>query len=374
MPYYKSTYIEQRTKFETFLKREILPYVQDFDENQIIPRTYFDSLATNGFLGASIPKKFGGQEWDYITIGLMHEEFGKILCSLENILTVYGMVIKPLVRFGTEQQQKMWLPKIARGETIVGIALTEPNFGTDLNNIETSVIKDSKNFILTGQKKYITMGQIADLFLVLAKHNDQKLTLLVEKDTSGIEIIPIQDCLGLRANMLAEINFHNCKISQKNLIGQIGQGLTHVVACALDEGRYTTAWGSVGLGQACLNSAQYYTNERIQGNSSLKDHQLIQKMLTEIIVNVKAGREICFNVANLRNIGDFSYIAETLVAKYFCSKMAVFVANHTLQIFGACGFTKQYPVERFYRDAKIMEIIEGTSQVYEINIPKICVN
>jgi hypothetical protein len=374
MPCYQSAHIQSRAKFENFVTEHLTPISQEFDSKQSIPHTFFSLLAREGYLGSNIPKKFGGQEMDYITLGLLHEEFGKGLCSIENALTVYGMVSKPLIKFGSQHQQQTWLPKIAAGETIVALALTEPNIGSDLKNVEANVITEGEYYILNGKKKYITLGQIADLFLVLAKCCDKNMVLLVEKNTPGLQILPINNILGLRSNMLAEIIFYNCKIPKANLLGQIGNGLTHVIACALDEGRYTTAWGCVGLGQACLNAARNYSDSRVQTENFLKHHQLIQKILTEIIVNVKAAREICFNTGNLRNERDISYISETLVAKYFSSKMAVFVANHALQIFGASGFTKEHAVERFYRDAKIMEVIEGTSQIYEINIPKVCLN
>lgn len=373
MPYYQHTQLEKIFEFQNFVNTEVKPLAQEFDASQTVPRSFFKILAKSGYLGACIPKKYGGQEMDYLTLGLMHEEFGKGYCSVENVLTVFGMVSKSLIRFGTELQKKTWLPKIAAGETIVALAMTEPNIGSDLQNIETHVTLDNDNYILNGTKKYITLGQIADIFLVLAKcnSNNQSVALLVEKNTPGIMINPIQNLLGLRANMLAEIIFDNCHVPHSNLVGKAGHGLPLIMSCALDEGRYTTACGCVGLGQACLDAVQSYVNYRVQGQTLLKDYQIIQKMITEIITHVKAARELCFNAGNLRMLKDISYLSETLIAKYFASKMAVSVSNHALQIFGASGFTKEHSVERYYRDAKIMEVIEGTSQICEINIPKV---
>lgn len=374
MPYYQPHHLDKKLTIKNFVLKEVMPHAKEFDESQTIPRTFFKILAGNGYLGACIPHQYGGHEMDYITLGIMHEEFAQALVSLENVLTVYGMVCKPIVKFGSEEQRLNWLPKIATGETIVALAITEPNIGSDIKNVETHAILQDDFYILNGTKKFITLGQIADLFLVLVNCNEQMSTFLVERSSPGIEINPITNLLGLRANMLAEINFNNCKVPKHNLLGKIGNGLTHIISCALDEGRYTTAHGCVGLGQACLDAAQDFIDVRIQGGTLLKNHQLIQKMVAEIIVNVKAARELCYNAGNLRLIRDVSYISETLVAKYFASQMAVFVANHTLQIFGASGFTKEHAVERFYRDAKIMEVIEGTSQIHEINIAKICLN
>ncbi|BCA96436.1 acyl-CoA dehydrogenase [Legionella antarctica] len=374
MPDYQHQYMKQKRLFNHFVENSLHPHSKIFDKEQSIPRDFFYTLAQNGFLGACIPKQFGGQQWDELTIGIMHESFAKELCSLANILTVLGMVSKSLIQFGSEAQKKNWLPRIATGKTLAAIALTESNIGSDLEHVETQLLDISGEFILKGSKKYITLGQIADLFLVLANYQGHLTTVLVEKNTPGVIVSPMSGFLGLRSNMLAEIFFDNCPIPKTNLLGTIGMGLTYVTQTALDEGRYTTACGCVGLGQACLDAARDYIQERTQFNRTLDEHQLIQKMITEMVVQVKAARELCFYAGLLRQQKNPAYIAETLVAKYVASKMVVSVSNHALQIFGAAGFEETHPVERYYRDAKVMEIIEGTSQMHEILISKLCVN
>lgn len=374
MPNYHPRYLKQQRFFDQFIENYLHSYAEVFDKEKNIPRDFFYTLAQNGFLGACIPKQFGGQQWDELTIGLMHETFAKELCSMANILTVLGMVSKSLIQFGSEVQKQTWLPRIASGKTLAALALTEPNIGSDLEHVETQLLDRGDGFILKGSKKYITLGQIADLFLVLANCQGQPTAILVEKDTPGLIISPMPNFLGLRSNMLAEIFFDDCRIPKTNLLGSIGMGLTYVIQAALDEGRYTTAYGCVGLGQACLDAALGYTQERKQFDRSLGEHQLIQKMITEMVVQVKAARELCFYAGVLRQQKNPAYIAETLVAKYVASKMVVFVSNHALQIFGAAGFDETYPVERYYRDAKVMEIIEGTSQMHEILISKLCIN
>lgn len=374
MPNYHPRYLKQQRFFDQFIENYLHSYAEVFDKEKNIPRDFFYTLAQNGFLGACIPKQFGGQQWDELTIGLMHETFAKELCSMANILTVLGMVSKSLIQFGSEVQKQTWLPRIASGKTLAALALTEPNIGSDLEHVETQLLDRGDELILKGSKKYITLGQIADLFLVLANCQGQPTAILVEKDTPGLIISPMPNFLGLRSNMLAEIFFDDCRIPKTNLLGSIGMGLTYVIQAALDEGRYTTAYGCVGLGQACLDAALGYTQERKQFDRSLGEHQLIQKMITEMVVQVKAARELCFYAGVLRQQKNPAYIAETLVAKYVASKMVVFVSNHALQIFGAAGFDETYPVERYYRDAKVMEIIEGTSQMHEILISKLCIN
>lgn len=372
MPNYHPRHVEKQQFFNQFIEHHLQPHVKIFDKEQKIPRDFFTTLAQNGFLGASIPQQFGGQQWDELTRGIMHEAFAKELCSLANILTVLGMVSKSLIKFGSQEQKRRWLPQIASGNTLAALALTETNIGSDLGHIETQLLDKNGEFILNGNKKYITIGQIADLFLVLANYQEQPTAVLVERNTPGLSITPMTNFLSLRSNMLAELFFDNCCIPKANILGTVGMGLTYVVQSALDEGRYTTAYGCVGLGQACLDAALNYVQERKQFNRTLDEHQLIQKMITEMIVQVKAARELCFYVGELRQQKKPISITETLVAKYFASKMVVSVSNHTLQIFGAAGFEETHLVERYYRDAKVMEIIEGTSQMHEILIAKHC--
>jgi alkylation response protein AidB-like acyl-CoA dehydrogenase len=373
LPNYQSEHAKQQQNFADFVRKSVSPHSKIFDKNQYIPRDYFYTLAKNGFLGAGIPKKFSGQEWDELTIGIMHESMAKELCSLANILTVIGMVSKSILQFGTEGQKQTWLPQIASGMTLPALALTEATIGSDIEHVETQLSSNGDEFVLSGSKQYITLGQIADLFLVLAQCQGKPTAVLVERDTPGLTVTPMTDFLGLRSNMLAEISFDHCKILKTQILSSIGTGSSHVTQVALDVGRYTTAYTCVGLGQACLDAAQSYSQERKQFARSLNQHQLVQKMLSEMIVQLKASRELCFYAGELRQQKNPDYIAETLVAKYFASKMVVFVSNHTLQLFGAAGFSEQYPVERYYRDAKVMEIIEGTSQMHEILISKLCV-
>lgn len=372
MPNYQPRQVKKQQFFNQFIENCLHPHAKKFDKEQNIPRDFL-YVGSKWFLGACIPKQFGGQQWDELTIGIMYESFAKELCSLANILTVLGMVSKSLLQFGSKAQKQIWLPRIASGETLAALALTEPNIGSDLEHVETQLLDAGDEFILNGSKKYITLGQIADLFLVLANCQGQPTAVLVEKGTPGLIISPMSNFLGLRSNMLAEIFFDNCRIPKTNLLGSIGVGFTYVIQTALDEGRYTTAYGCVGLGQACLDAALGYTQERKQFNRRLDEHQLIQKMITEMVVQVKAARELCFYAGELRQKNP-AYIAETLIAKYAASKMVVFVSNHALQLFGAAGFDETYPVERYYRDAKVMEIIEGTSQMHEILISKLCIN
>lgn len=205
-------------------------------------------------------------------------------------------------------------------------------------------------------------------FLVFAQVEGLPTAFLVERDNIGLEIKPIEGLLGARASMIAEIDFKNCRIPKGNLVGSLGTGLSHVALASLDYGRFTIAWGCVGLGQACLNASLKYARKRKQFGASLRQHQLIQKMITGMVTNIKAARALCHHAASLKEAGEPDSIMETWVAKYFASTMVSKVASDAIQIHGANGFSREYHVERFYRDSKVNEIIEGTNEMHEILI------
>ncbi|GIP23195.1 acyl-CoA dehydrogenase family protein [Paenibacillus sp. J22TS3] len=353
-----------------FVEERIVPRASEMDREQCIPPEVFKEMAEAGLFGLSIPKKYGGIEADYSLLGVLHEELGRGFASVQNACTVFGMVCKPLIRFGNEEQKMRWLPRIAAGEIIPAIAITEPHIGSDIARLETTADLEGDQIILNGTKKYITLGQIADLFLVFARLNGRGIAVLVERETPGLEISPLPGLMGLRGNMIAELRFDHCALPASHLVGKVGYGFTHLANYALDEGRYTTACGSLGLAQACLEHSLAYANERTQFGEPLRKHQLVQKMLSEMITEVKATRELCAAAGRMRELGDPAAITDTLTAKYYASKTAVRASDHALQIHGASGCIHGNPVERFYRDAKIMEIIEGTSQMHEIQIAR----
>ncbi|WP_025688026.1 acyl-CoA dehydrogenase family protein [Paenibacillus zanthoxyli] len=353
-----------------FVAEKVVPRASAMDLEQRIFPEVFREMAEAGLFGLSIPRRYGGTEADYPLLGALHEELSRGFASVQNACTVFAMVCKPLTRFGSEELKERWLPRIAAGDVIPAIAITEPQVGSDIAKLETTATIENDQITLNGTKKYITLGQVADLFLVFARLGGRGIAVLVERESPGLQITPLPGLMGLRGNMLAELNFENCKVPASHLVGKIGYGFTHLANYALDEGRYTTASGSVGLAQACLEHSLMYANERTQFGEPLRKHQLVQKMLSEMITEIKAARELCAAAGRLREQGDPAAINDTLVAKYHASKTAVHSADHALQIHGASGCIHGNPVERFYRDAKIMEIIEGTSQMHELQIAR----
>ena len=359
---------DAQSEFRAFVNEEIIPYASQCDREEHTPPQLIKKLALRGFLGAAIPEKNGGSGMDAIAYGLLNEEIGRGCSSLRSLLTVHSMVAHVLCKWGSKYQKEHWIPKLASGEAIAAFALSEPNAGSDAKSVETTATPSGNFYILNGKKKWITYGQIADLFLVFTQCEGKSTAFLVEKNRPGLSIKPIVGILGTRASMLAELHLDNCQIPQENLVCRQGFGFSHVASSALDRGRYSVAWGCVGIGQACLEACIQYTSQRQQFGVYLKEHQIIRQMISEAIANVKAARLLCYQAGYLQEIGDPRSISETSIAKYFASTMAVKVASDAVQIHGGNGCSSDYPVERYFRDAKIMEIIEGSTQIQQITI------
>ncbi|MEH2382486.1 MAG: acyl-CoA dehydrogenase family protein [Nostoc sp.] len=357
-----------KAEFRAFVNQEICPDAGEWDRKEFTPPELINKIAQRGFLGAILPQEYGGQGMDMITYGILNEEIGRGCSSVRSLLTVHNMVAHALCKWGNKSQKQYWLPKFASAETIAAFALSEPNVGSDAKSVETTATLAGDVYVLDGQKKWITYGQIADVFLVFAKCEGKPTAFLVEKNSPGLLIKPISGMLGVRASMLAELYFHDCRIPQDNLVGRLGFGFSYVASSALDYGRYSVAWGSVGIAQACLEACIEYTSQRKQFGVYLKEHQLIRQMMTEMIANVKAARLLCYQAGYLKEIGDPSSIIETSIAKYLASTTATKVVNDAVQIHGANGCTSEYSVARYLRDAKIMEIIEGSTQIQQITI------
>lgn len=358
---------DERASIRAFVDATVLPIARDLDRQQRIPAELIAALAGRGYLGASIKKRYGGIELDPHATCVLHEEIARGHGSVENLLTVTAMAATAIQRLGSPALRERWLPLIAQGRILVGIALTEPGAGSNLDAITTELIEAGDGYRLRGCKRWITLGQAADLFVVLCKTVAGAAVVLVERETAGLRIEPIDDLLGLRANMLAELRFEDCRVAKSDLLGTSDRGLPAAIQFALDEGRFATACGSLGLAKASLRVALDHLRRR----EDLARHQLVQRALTEMIVEVQAAQAACMKAADSRSALDPGLILATLIAKYAASKAATSVSSKAVQVLGAAGCQANAHVERYYRDARIMEIIEGTTQVHETEIARL---
>ncbi len=356
---------ESKIRFRQFVDKYIVPNASAYDRSEQTPIELIKAIAQEGYLGALV-----GEKMDPLTWGVLCEEIGHASGSLVSLLTVHSMVIQALAKWGTAEQKNQWLPYLETGKIIAGFGLTEVKTGSDARNAQTTAVKDGESYILNGQKKWISFGQVANLFLILAQVEGKATAFLVEREREGFSTTPIKNMLGFRSAMLASLEMNNCRIPASNMVGRIGFGFSHVAGTALDQGRYCIAWGCLGLAQGCVDASLAYSTERKQFGVSLKEHQLIQELVADMVTQTQAARMLCYHAAYLREIKDPSVIMETSMAKYFASRVALKVASDAVQIHGANGCSDAYPVERHFRDAKIMEIIEGSNQMQQIIISR----
>jgi glutaryl-CoA dehydrogenase (non-decarboxylating) len=362
-----------RQRFRDFTREHISPFAAQWDREQKVPLEIVEKLRAEGHLGSPHPRHRGGP-LEPVTYGLLTEEIARGCSSVRSLLTVHDMVALGIWRWGSRELKEEFGDAVAQGELLCALALSEPQTGSDAAAVATEAFPDGDEYVLTGRKKWITYGQIADLFLVLARCQGQLAAFVVPAVTAGFSRTAITGIVGTRASLLAELKFEQCRVPKRYLVGRVGFGFSHVVSSVLDLGRYSVAWGSVGIAQACLDACLDYTAERRQFGVALREHQLVQRRITEMIADTRAARLLCYRAGYLREIEDPGATAETMVAKYFASRAAVKAANDAVQLHGANGLTEEYNVARYLRDAKVMEVIEGSTEIQQITIPRLALS
>ncbi|HEY6351470.1 MAG TPA: acyl-CoA dehydrogenase family protein [Candidatus Angelobacter sp.] len=359
---------QRRAEFRDFADTSVAPFANLWDRQECLPRDVIALTASKGYLGAVVGQGHVSGGLDMIEFGLLNEELGRGCSSLRTLLTVHSMVALSILRWGSKELKGAWLSQLERGEVIGAFALTEAEAGSDARAIETQAVTAGDDFVLTGHKKWISLAQVAGLFLIFAKGSQGACAFLVERNAPGLTISPVRGLLGTRASMMGELHLDHCRVPRGNLVGAPGFGLSHIASSALDCGRYSVAWGCVGIAQACVEACVEYTGRRKQFGALLKDHQLVQRMITQMIVETKAARLLCWNAGRLKDAGDPASVVETSAAKYFACKTAAKAARDAVQLHGAVGCINEYAPERLFRDAKLMEIIEGSNELQEITI------
>lgn len=351
---------------KVFANDEIRPLAGEFDANEALPKDYVMKIAQKGYLGACFPKEYGGLGLDPLYYGLVTEEIGKACCATRSILTVHtSLVGETLIRWGTKEQKSKWLSSMAAGNKLGAFALSEPEVGTDAKSIQTTYKKQGDTYILNGRKKWITFGDIADFFIVIAACEGKISAFIVERSIEGVTTVPVKGLLCARATHVAEIEFNNVVVPGENILLNEGAGFTYIVSTALDYGRYSIAWAGVGLMQAALEAMVAYSRKREQFGEKICKHQLIKELIANAVTSTHAARAICISAGKKRIENQPDAITETTIAKYFVSKAAMNVAIDAVQVHGGNGFSNKYPVERLFREAKLLEVIEGTSQIQQ---------
>ncbi|MFF9626471.1 acyl-CoA dehydrogenase family protein [Streptomyces griseosporeus] len=357
-----------RSAVRSFVDTYIVPEADRWDRDGAIPPELLDRLAEAGLWAPFLPAEVGGAGLDMVRLGAVHEEVGRGCSSVRSLLTVHTMVSWAVQRWGSEAQRERWLPELAAGRVLGAFCLSEPGAGSDAVGIATTATAHGNSWLLSGVKKWITNGARADLFLVFARTGPSISAFLVPRGAPGVRVEPIHDMLGTRASMLAEVTFDDVVLGPDALLGPSGFTSGMVLTGVLDLGRYSVAAGSVGIVQACLEACAEHAGRRTTGGQPLTDRQLIRSKLSDMVTDVRAARLLVAEAGRLKDAGDSATLMATWVAKYFASTAAARHASEAVQVHGALGCAPGSPVARFYRDAKVMEIIEGSNEIQRITI------
>jgi alkylation response protein AidB-like acyl-CoA dehydrogenase len=354
-----------------FLDKEVVPYRAAWDRAESVDIAIVPKLAEIGFFGLTIPEEYGGLGGDYITYCIGMEELGRADSSVRGIVSVSGgLVGKAILAHGSQPQKQEWLPRIATGQVLGCFALTEPGNGSDPGNLETRAVRDGSDYLLSGQKIFITNGTWAQLCLLFARTGGAGpkgvSAFLVPTDAPGFERREIKGKLGLRGQATSEIFLTDVRVPQTARLGEEGKGFG-VAMQSLDKGRVSVGAGCVGIIQGCLEAVVQYTVQRSQFGRPLASFQLIQDMIAEISVDADAARLLVWRAADLIERGE-KFGVEASKAKYFASEAAVRAANLAIQAFGGYGYIDEYPVQKYMRDARVMTLYEGTSQIQKLLI------
>lgn len=360
---------QTRADIRSFVDRVVAPRAAEFDRSGAMDPEVLAAVADRGWWGAVIGKKAGGTGTGMVDLALLHEEFGRGCSSLRSLLTVHSMVLHAVHRWGTAPARERWFSELVDGSALGAFCLTEPQAGSDFTGLEAAAVPSADGFSITGTKLWVTGGQIADVLLVFARTPRGPSAFVVPANAPGVTRIPVPDMLGIRGSQLAEIRFSDVRVDRATLIGPEGMGLS-IATDVLDIGRLSVAAGSVGIIQACLEACAHYAGRRTQGGTALSGHQLIQQMVATMAVDVRAARLLCWQAATLKDQRDPGTLIATCMAKQFAATRAVAAANDAVQLHGALGCSGQYPVARYLRDAKVMEIIEGSTQAQHVLIAK----
>ncbi|MFC9649094.1 acyl-CoA dehydrogenase family protein [Streptomyces sp. NPDC056937] len=355
-----------------FVDRDITPYAADWDRRESVDRGIVAKLGALGFLGLTVPEEYGGSGGDHFAYCLVTEELGRGDSSVRGIVSVsLGLVAKSIAAWGDEEQKRAWLPGLTSGRTLGCFGLTESGTGSDAGSLATRAVRDGGDWVVNGSKMFITNGTWADVVLLFARTNDTPghrgvSAFLVPADSPGLTRRELHGKLGLRGQATAELTLEDVRVPATALLGPEGKGFSLAMS-ALAKGRMSVAAGCVGIARAALEAAVGYAGEREQFGRSIAHYQLVQELISDIAVDVDAARLLTWRVADLIDRGE-EFATAASKAKLFASEAAVRAANNALQVFGGYGYIDEYPVGKLLRDARVMTLYEGTSQIQKLII------
>jgi alkylation response protein AidB-like acyl-CoA dehydrogenase len=363
-----------RDTIRDFAEKHIRPVVMEYDEAQMFPMEIMMQLGELGFLGILVNEKYSGASLGYIEYAIVIEELSKVDPSIGLSVAAHnGLCTNHINLFGNESQKKKYLPDLASGKKIGAWGLTESYSGSDAAGLKSYAVKEGNNWILNGGKQFTTHGTVGETYVVMAITNKEAgkkgiSAFILEKGMDGLIIGKKENKLGMRASDTTQLAFENCKVPAENLLGEEGMGFINSMK-VLEGGRISIAANSVGLAQGALDAAIKYSQERKQFGKHLADFQAIQFKLAEMNTNIEAARMLTYRAASMKDAG-IRNTKEAAEAKLFASEIAEKAASEAIQIFGGYGFIKEYPVEKFYRDVKLLTIGEGTSEIQRIVIAR----
>jgi butyryl-CoA dehydrogenase len=355
-----------------FATEKVLPRAAEIDEHGEIPAELLREMGTLGFMGTYVPERYGGSGLDIVSNVLIIEEINRACASTGVALCTHiSLAVDPILRHGSEAQKEKYLPRLARGEWIGCFALSEPASGSDAAAMRTTARRDGDSWILNGTKNFITSGSIAKVAIVFAQTDAAQkhkgiAAFIVEKGTPGFSVGKLERKLGIRGSDTAQLVFENCRVPAANLLGEVGQGFK-IALSTLDGGRISIAAQAVGIARACLEDSLAYAKQREAFGKKVADFQAIQWMLADMATEIDAARLLTWRAAALKDAGE-DHVLAAAEAKLFASDVAVKASRDCVQIFGGYGYLKDFPAERHYRDAKITEIYEGTSEIMKLVI------
>lgn len=369
---FSKEHILLKQMYREFAEKEVKPLATEIDEEERFPIETVEKMAKVGFMGIPFPKKYGGEGGDNLGYAIAVEELSRVCATTGVILSAHtSLGAQPIFEFGTEDQKQKYLIPLANGQKLGAFGLTEPNAGTDASSQQTTAVLDGDSYVLNGSKIFITNAGYAQTYIIMAMTDKSAGTrgisaFIVDTDTEGFTIGPEEKKLGIKGSSTCELIFENCRISKENLIGKEGMGFK-VAMKTLDGGRIGIAAQALGIAQGALDETISYVKERKQFGRSLSAFQNTQFQIADMAAKIEASRLLVYKAAYNKDKG-LPYSYEAAVAKLFASETAMEVTTKAVQLHGGYGYTREYPVERMMRDAKITEIYEGTSEVQRMVI------